>query len=120
VDITTPPIWDGDTVSMVDLDLDVVQTLDGPVLVVDEDEFGKNQVSYWYPQDMITSARTSCDEIAAAMHRRDEPYRSVGRSRLPHTRVDHRKSGLFSAKNAPVADDQFRWRGELGCGREHS
>jgi len=27
----------------------VVQTLDGQVLVVDEDEFGKNQVSYWYP-----------------------------------------------------------------------
>lgn len=79
MDITTPPIWDGDTVSMVDLDLDVVQTLDGQVLVVDEDEFGKNQVSYWYPQDMITSARTSCDEIAAAMHRRDEPIaRSAG------------------------------------------
>jgi len=66
VEITTPPIWDGDTVWMVDLDLDVVRTLDGQVLVVDEDEFGRNQVGYWYPQDMITSARTSCDEIAAA------------------------------------------------------
>ncbi len=85
VDITTPPVWDGDTVGMLDLDLDVIQTLDGRVLVVDEDEFAENQVSYGYPEELIALARTSCDDVAAAMRARMEPYRSVGWSWLPQT-----------------------------------
>ncbi len=84
-DITTPPVWDGDTVCMLDLDLDVIQTLDGRVLVVDEDEFAENQVSYGYPEELIALARTSCDDVAAAMRARMEPYRSVGWSWLPQT-----------------------------------
>jgi len=78
VDITTPPIWHGDTVSMVDLDLDVVQHVDGRFLVLDEDEFAKHQVSHEYPDDLIALARSSCDDVLRAMQTGHEPYRSVG------------------------------------------
>lgn len=78
VDIATPPIWDGDTVTMVDLDLDVAQHVDGRILVLDEDEFAEHQLSYGYPDDLIALARASCDEVLQAMQAGAEPYRSVG------------------------------------------
>ena len=78
VDITTPPIWDGDSVTMLDLDLDVAQHIDGRILVLDEDEFAANQISYEYPADLIALARASCDEVLLALQTGAEPYRSVG------------------------------------------
>jgi uncharacterized protein len=48
VDVVTPPQWSGQSVSMVDFDLDVVST-DGDVRVVDEDEFERNRATYAEP-----------------------------------------------------------------------
>lgn len=78
VDITTPPIWAGDSVTMLDLDLDVAQHIDGRILVLDEDEFAENQISYGYPVDLIALARASRDEVQLALQTGAEPYRSVG------------------------------------------
>jgi len=78
VDITTPPIWDGDTVTMLDLDLDVAQHIDGRILVLDEDEFAEHQVSHGYPADLIALARSSCDEVLLALQSGAELYRSIG------------------------------------------
>ena len=50
VDITTPPVWDGDHVTAVDLDLDVIRRFDGSWYVDDEDEFAEHQVGYGYPE----------------------------------------------------------------------
>lgn len=78
VDITTPPIWDGDTVTMVDLDLDVAQHIDGRILVLDEDEFAENQLSYGYPEELISLARSSCAGVLQDMRAGAEPYQSLG------------------------------------------
>lgn len=78
VDITTPPIWNGETVTMLDLDLDVVEYLDGRIAVLDEDEFAENQVGYGYPNDLTALARASCADVVQAMKAGAEPYRSVG------------------------------------------
>ena len=74
VNIGTPPAWDGDRVTQVDLDLDVARLLDGSVKVLDEDEFMDHQVRYAYPEDLIVSARAAAKRAAALLAGREEPF----------------------------------------------
>lgn len=74
VDIITPPVWDGDTVTMIDLDLDVQRSLDGAVTILDEDEFAHHQELYGYPQEIVDGARVATDDVAARLRRREEPF----------------------------------------------
>lgn len=79
VDMTTPAVWESDSVvSMVDLDLDVVRRLDGSVEVLDEDEFADHQVRLDYPDDIIDLAGRTRDEVVAALGSDAEPFASVG------------------------------------------
>jgi hypothetical protein len=70
VDITTVPTWTNGpqrTVTMVDLDLDVVRGRSGRVWVDDEDEFADHRVRYGYPADVVALATGSCDRVHAAV-----------------------------------------------------
>ena len=78
VDITTPPVWRGNVVTMVDLDLDVVVRADGTVFVDDEDEFAEHAVRWQYPVDVVSLAERSCAAALAAVAGGDEPFGSVG------------------------------------------
>jgi hypothetical protein len=63
VDITTVPlVFDGE-VCAVDLDLDVLQSFEGELLVDDEDEFENHRVRYGYPPEVVASARAECDRV---------------------------------------------------------
>ena len=64
VDITTPPAWDGDRVTAVDLDLDVIRRFDGSWYVDDEDEFAEHQVSYAYPPELVAAAEAECVRVS--------------------------------------------------------
>ncbi len=77
VDIATPAHWEGDTVHLVDLDLDVARRKNGGVEIHDEDEFELHRVRYGYPDHIIDKARTETARIAAAVERRDEPFGEV-------------------------------------------
>ncbi len=74
VDITTVPEWCEDVVTMVDLDLDVVQRWDGAVEVHDEDEFAEHQVALDYPPEIVAAAERSCAEVAAALRAGRPPF----------------------------------------------
>jgi hypothetical protein len=78
VDMTTPAVWDGRTVTMVDLDLDVVLDADGSLSVDDEDEFAEHQVELGYPAEVVAMARRSADEVFTAIFEGDEPFDAVG------------------------------------------
>ncbi len=78
VDITTVPEWRGPSVSMVDLDLDVIGMNDGSVIVDDEDEFVAHQTLLGYPATVVDTARQSCELQLAAVLGRDEPFGTVG------------------------------------------
>ncbi len=86
VDMTTPAVWSGSSVSMVDLDLDVIVRRDGTLLVDDEDEFALHQVELGYPPEIVTMARASADEVLAAVAARDEPFAAVGLAWVEHWR----------------------------------
>ncbi|MFP5252184.1 MAG: DUF402 domain-containing protein [Actinomycetes bacterium] len=75
VDVCTPATWVGDdTVTMVDLDLDVVEHEDGRVEVVDRDEFDAHRVRYGYPADVVGAAEEAAAWVAAVMRAGREPF----------------------------------------------
>jgi hypothetical protein len=74
VDMTTVPHWDGSVVRAVDLDLDVIETLDGEVVVDDEDEFAEHQVLFGYPAEVIALAEASRDAVLASITARRAPF----------------------------------------------
>lgn len=78
VDMTTLPVWDGDTVTSVDLDLDVVLRQSGEIHILDEDEFAEHQVSFGYPDHIVTLAQRTCDQVLADLTAKVEPYATVG------------------------------------------
>jgi hypothetical protein len=74
VDMTSVPHWDGPVVRAVDLDLDVVEELNGTVFVDDEDEFAEHQVLFGYPPDVIALAEAARDSVLAAVTGRQAPF----------------------------------------------
>jgi len=74
VDMTTVPVWDGAVVRAVDLDLDVIERLDGTVFVDDEDEFEEHQVLYGYPSEVVSLAETTSASVRAAVSDRAAPF----------------------------------------------
>ena len=77
VDMTTPPVWEGSTLTAVDLDLDVVRGNSGRVWVDDEDEFADHRVRFGYPDEVARLAMDSCDRVRAAMLAGAAPYDGV-------------------------------------------
>jgi hypothetical protein len=74
VDMTTVPLWDGTVVRTVDLDLDVIERLDGTVFVDDEDEFEEHQVAYGYPPEVVALALESKESVLAAVSGLAAPF----------------------------------------------
>lgn len=78
VDINTPPVWNGPSVVMIDLDLDVARRRsDGSTQLLDEDEFADHQVKLDYPPSLIDGARAAAASLFLAVERRDEPFGSI-------------------------------------------
>jgi protein associated with RNAse G/E len=79
VDMTTPCSWaeDGSTVTCVDLDLDVIRSVDGEVWIDDEDEFAEHQVLFGYPDDVVAGAEQSCAEVFSALSARSGAFDGV-------------------------------------------
>ena len=75
-DVITPAVWDGDTVRMVDLDLDVVRRNDGTVEIADEDEFDEHRVALGYPAHVVDPARTEAAQ--STLREGHEPFGMVG------------------------------------------
>lgn len=74
VDIASPPEWHGDTVTMFDLDLDVIRDRQGRVQLVDEDEFEEHSRTRNYPDWIIEGARRAADDVLRAVTERREPF----------------------------------------------
>lgn len=91
VDIVTPARWDGDRVTMVDLDLDVVRRRTGVVEVLDEDEFDEHRVRYGYPRHVVDRARATTAAVFLDLETRREPFGDVA-DRWLALAMDHARS----------------------------
>lgn len=81
VDIATDISWGelhagrGFEVTLVDMDLDVIRTFNGPgTWIDDEDEFSAHQASMSYPGPVIEAMRAEADRIYAAVRDRAAPF----------------------------------------------
>lgn len=74
VNIGTRPRWEGDRVTQVDLDLDVVRTHDGDVRVLDRDEFATHRRTLGYPQRLVDLAETAATRAVAVLESGEDPF----------------------------------------------
>jgi uncharacterized protein len=74
VNVGTPPRWEGDRMTQVDLDLDVVRKVDGSVAVLDEDEFADHQERYGYSDELVSQALAATDRAVAMLQQPAEPF----------------------------------------------
>jgi uncharacterized protein len=84
-DITTPAVWEGDhTVSLVDLDLDVVRRRGGGgrVELLDEDEFEAHRIEFGYPDEVVAHARGAASWLRVAVADGTEPFATAYRAFL--------------------------------------
>lgn len=74
-DITTPARWDGGTVHIIDLDLDVVRRRStGLVELRDEDEFEEHRRQFGYPDDLVEEAQAAAEKLLVALGDGTEPF----------------------------------------------
>ncbi len=74
VDVTTHATWGEGSVTVVDLDLDVVRGRTGRVWVDDEEEFAAHRVSLGYPDELVRLAARSCEEVRSSVEHGHPPY----------------------------------------------
>lgn len=82
-DIASPARWEGDTVHLIDLDLDVVRRrATGAVELRDEDEFAEHRARFGYPDDLVVEAEAAAEWLYDALGDGTEPFASAYRKWL--------------------------------------
>lgn len=73
-DVTCALSTEPGLIAFVDLDLDVEQVGDGPVALLDADEFEANSKAMGYPEPLARSARATAAELARLLRQPAEPF----------------------------------------------
>ena len=72
--INVPPHFDGDVLSYIDLDIDVLVEPDLTYQILDEDDFEVNAKRYPYPDDVRANARRGLAELTRLIESRSFPF----------------------------------------------
>jgi protein associated with RNAse G/E len=74
-DVTTPAIWTGAHVEVIDLDLDVRRRRDSTLVeLLDEDEFATHSVAFGYPAEVVKQAWAAAEFLLDAVISGQEPF----------------------------------------------
>lgn len=82
VDIVLPVRWIDDVLEIVDLELDVLRTIDGRVQVRDRNELARVRAAWAMPDDIAAQAEAVCEQVRMQVEQRNEPFGDVGPSWL--------------------------------------
>jgi protein associated with RNAse G/E len=74
--VNVPPTFDGEILSYVDLDLDILVEPDFSYQILDVEDFETNTQSYRYPDEVQTNARRAVDELVRMIQTREFPFGS--------------------------------------------
>jgi protein associated with RNAse G/E len=77
VNVGTPCTWSENTVSQIDLDLDVVRYHNGSCAVIDEDEFEDRKTRLGYPPRLVEQASDAAARALRLLETDAEPFRNV-------------------------------------------
>lgn len=72
--INVPPAFDGNTLSYIDLDIDILVMPDFSYRILDEDEFDENAARFNYPLDVQQRSRQALNEIVELIELRKFPF----------------------------------------------
>ena len=72
--INVPPTFDGQILSYVDLDLDVLVAPDFSFQILDSDDFETNAAKYGYSAEIRDNARKALDELITLIQQRQFPF----------------------------------------------
>lgn len=72
--VNTPPVFDGLTLSYVDLDIDILVSPDLSYTVVDEDEFETNAALFSYTDEIKRRAHEALDALVHLIKTRQFPF----------------------------------------------
>lgn len=72
--VGAPPTLDGDVLSYVDLDIDILVRPDLSYRVLDLDEFETNAARYRYSEEVKRQACAAVDELVAVIQKRQFPF----------------------------------------------
>jgi protein associated with RNAse G/E len=72
--VNMPPTFDGETLSYVDLDLDILVQPDFSYQILDADDFERNAQRYAYPAEVEANARRAVDELVGMIETREFPF----------------------------------------------
>jgi protein associated with RNAse G/E len=74
--VNMPPTFDGEVLSYVDLDVDVLVKPDFSYQVLDLDDFETNARRYHYPDEIRENVRLAVDDLTRMIQRRAFPFNS--------------------------------------------
>jgi uncharacterized protein len=72
--VNVPPLFDGQVLSYVDLDIDILVAPDLSYTIVDEDEFQANSARFHYPSEVRDQAHAALGELVALIESRQFPF----------------------------------------------
>ena len=72
--VNVPPEFDGQVLSYVDLDIDVLVNPDLSYRILDLDDFEENAVRYAYPTEIQDSAHRAVDELLTLIKAKEFPF----------------------------------------------
>ncbi len=72
--VNMPPTLDGEVLSYIDLDIDVLVEPDFSYKVLDQDEFEENAERYNYPEHVRRNARQAVTELIELIEDRKFPF----------------------------------------------
>lgn len=72
--LNTPPVFEKDSITFVDLDIDVLVAPDFSHRILDEDEFELHAEKYQYPPDFRRRTREALAEVVALVAGRQFPF----------------------------------------------
>jgi len=72
--VNQPPVLDGDVLSYIDLDIDVLVAPDLTYKILDVEDFEENAKRYDYPNDVLANARQALTEVIELIESRAFPF----------------------------------------------
>jgi protein associated with RNAse G/E len=75
--VNVPPSFDGETLSYVDLDLDILVDPDFSYQILDVEDFERNAKLYGYSNEVQTNVRLAVDELVNLIETRGFPFWSA-------------------------------------------
>jgi protein associated with RNAse G/E len=72
--VNVPPVLEGNILSYIDLDMDILVAPDLSYTILDEDEFAANAARFKYPSEIVNHSREALEQLITLIEERAFPF----------------------------------------------